>query len=159
MPCSAAVHSQHICTAVQEVQLYTADATQAALTMGSHAPTMSPASEALKPPSSSQEPAKPRPSATMTHCSASSFHEQRHTKGAKQGSPVSATEGGLAVGRVHEVSADSEEEKTCSSRGRVSWSPDSSSALLAGSCSASFTKREHPGHHHSSLLAVLTVSS
>ncbi|KAL3162881.1 hypothetical protein ABBQ32_009330 [Trebouxia sp. C0010 RCD-2024] len=129
---------------LQEVQLYTADATQVALTVGSRVHTMSPASESHKPPSSSHKATKERPSATMTHCSASSFHDHGHAKGAKQGSPASAVEGGMPVSQVHEVSADSEEEKTCSSRGRVNWSPESS-ALVAGSCGASFIKQEAPG--------------
>lgn len=144
LSCSAARCSQQIHSAVQEVQLYTADATQVALTVGSRVHTMSPASESHKPPSSSHKATKERPSATMTHCSASSFHDHGHAKGAKQGSPASAVEGGMPVSQVHEVSADSEEEKTCSSRGRVNWSPESS-ALVAGSCGASFIKQEAPG--------------
>lgn len=139
-----AVGAANTYAAVQEVQLYTADATQVALTLGSRVHTMPPAFDSPKPPSISHGAAKKRPSASMTHCSASSFHEQRHSKGAKQGSPSSAAEGGMPVSPVHEVSADSEEQKTCSSRGGVSWSPDSSSALLAGSCGASFIKQERP---------------
>ena len=121
--------------------------------MGLRAPTMSPASASLKPPNHSQQPDRQAPSATMTHCSASSLHVQRHVKGLKQQHSPLASDGVKPLGRIHEVSADSEEGKSSSSVGRCSASPEPSSAPSgtcgpcgpSGPCGGSFSKREASG--------------
>lgn len=152
--CITAAQWQNASHATQEVQLYTAEPDQNALTMGLRAPTMSPASASPKLPSDSQQPDKQNPSVTTTHCSASSLHVHQHRKGLKQQhqNSASASDGVKPVGRptVHEVSADSEEEKTSSSVGRGSRSLETSSAPTGpcgpcGPCGASFSKREGSG--------------
>lgn len=115
--------------------------------MGLRTPPLPPATDSPKPTSNRQADKQSTPSATMTHCSASSLHVQRRMKGLKQpNSPPTASDGVKPLGRprVHEMSADSEEEKTSSSVGRGSRSPETSSAPLGpcGPCGASFSKRE-----------------
>ena len=66
--------------AFQEVQLYTADPDQDALTVGLRTPLRPPASGSPKPTMNRQDD-KQTPSATMTHCSASSLHVQRRMIG------------------------------------------------------------------------------
>ena len=131
------------CIAVQEVQLYTADVDHTALTMGLRTPTMSPASQSPKLPGNSHD--KETRSATMTHCSASSFHAPEPMKEVKRDSSTPATKGTKPVGQVHEVSGDSEEDKTSSSVGRDTRSPETSSPPSLGPCGASFTKRQRSG--------------
>lgn len=151
--CRVAVLRLNACPAFQEVQLYTADPDQDALTVGLRIPPMHPATDSPKPTSNRQADKQSTPSATMTHCSASSLDVQRRIKGLKQpNSPPTALDGIKPLGRprVHEMSADSEEEKTSSSVGRGSRSPETSSAPLGpcgpcGPCGASFSKREGSG--------------
>ncbi len=154
---------------MQEVQLYTVDADQQAMTMGlrTHAlgtshldsPTLKRFTNgtiSVKEESDSQghnsqgqnsqgqntEPCL----ATRTHCSATSLHAQGHRQGNTARSDTGAAT--KPACRLHEVTADSEEVKQSSSRDTDGGSPQVSSpapGATLGPCRMSSTQQQQSG--------------
>ena len=151
---SRVAHCTHILKVlshVQEVQLYTADADQQAMTMGlrTHALGPTQTSPTLKRPSSSKVSIKEESDsqgqsrqpclASHTHCSASSLEDVT-------AAPDAATVTRLAC-KMHEVTADSEEVKRGSGE-PGGGSPQSSnpvSVASLGPCRMSSTQRYQSG--------------
>ena len=161
-PCATHLHSSKVelltahtysrsLSHVQEVQLYTADADQQAMTMGlrTHALGPTQTSPTLKRPSSSKVSIKEESDsqgqsrqpclASRTHCSASSLEDVT-------AAPDAATVTRLAC-KTHEVTADSEEVKRGSGE-PSGGSPQSSnpvSVASLGPCRMSSTQRYQSG--------------
>lgn len=144
-------HILQVLSHVQEVQLYTADADQQAMTMGlrTHALGPTQTSPTLKRPSSSKVSIKEESDsqgqsrqpclASHTHCSASSLQDVT-------AAPDAATVTRLAC-KMHEVTADSEEVKRGSGE-PGGGSPQSSnpvSVASLGPCRMSSTQRYQSG--------------
>ncbi|DBA94542.1 TPA: hypothetical protein ACH3X1_002127 [Trebouxia sp. C0004] len=136
---------------LQEVQLFTADADQQALTMGlrTHSvglikqdPTpqdgCSPGKVAFKEESDSQENNTQQDLASQLHCSANSLHAQSHLQGVTARSDTV----NKPACKMREVTADSEEVKCSDSRKHDGGSPQSSNPASFGQQRMSSTQRQ-----------------
>ncbi len=141
---------------LQEVQLFTADADQQALTMGLRTHAVGPIKQDPTPQdgcTTSKVACKEEPDsqeintqqdladASQAHCSANSLHAQGHLQGVTARSDTVDK----PACKMHEVTADSEEVKRSSSREPDGGSPQSSNPASLGQHRMSSTQRKHSG--------------
>jgi hypothetical protein len=139
---------------LQEVQLFTADADQQALTMGLRTHAVGPIKQdptpqdgcttskvAFKEEPDSQENHTQQDSASQAHCSANSLHAQGHLQGVTARSDTV----NKPACKMREVTADSEEVKRSSSREPDGGSPQSSNPASLGPHRMSSTQRQQSG--------------
>ncbi len=137
---------------MQEVQLFTADADQQALTMGLRTHAIGPIKQdptpqdgcitskvAFKEEPDSQENNTQQES--QAHCSANSLHAQGHLQGVTARSDTV----NKPACKMREVTADSEEVKRSSSREPDGGSPQSSNPASLGQQRMSSTQRQQSG--------------